>query len=68
MFSAMVGVVVMAAATAAMVAAVQINEQAMSGAGRQALSPSERLILDGRFDDADLSRLEGEIKALPYTR
>ena len=64
----MVGVVVMAAATAAMVAAVQLNEQAMSGAGRQALTPSERLILEGKFNEADLSRLEGEIKALPYTR
>lgn len=69
MLDAMVGVFVMAAATSAMVLAVQLNEQAFSDAGRQSLSPAESELLKPLgFSESDIIRLEDELKTLPYSR
>ena len=69
MLSAIVGVVVMAAATAAMVFSVQLNEQSFSEAGQQSLNQAERdLLANARYGQADIDRLEGEIKVLPNRR
>ena len=69
MLSAIVGVVVMAAATAAMVLSVQLNEQSFAEAGQQSLSQAERdLLANARYAQADIDRLEGEIKMLPNRR
>ena len=67
MLSAMVGVVVMAAATVAMVLAVQLNEQSFANAGRQPLNELEReLLKNARYGEADRRRLEDELRLLPY--
>lgn len=69
MLSAIVGVVVMAAATAAMVLSVQLNEQSFAEAGQQSLNQAERdLLANARYSQADIIRLEGEIKMLPNRR
>ena len=69
MLSAIVGVVVMAAATAAMVLSVQLNEQSFAEAGQQSLNQAERdLLTNARYAQADIDRLEGEIKMLPNRR
>lgn len=69
MLSAIVGVAVMAAATAAMVLSVQLSEQSFAEAGQQSLNQAERdLLANARYSQADIIRLEGEIKMLPNRR
>jgi hypothetical protein len=67
MLSAMVGVIVMAVATAAMLLAVQLNEQSFANSGRQPLNDMERdLLKDARYGDSDIRRLEEELLVLPF--
>lgn len=67
MLSAMVGVIVMAVATAATVLAVQLNEQSFANSGRQPLNDMEReLLKDARYGDSDIRRLEEELLMLPF--
>jgi len=63
MLSAIVGVVIMAAATTAMVFAVQLHEQSFANAGRQPLSGKEReLIKKAGYTSADIILLEKELE------
>lgn len=63
----MVGVIVMAVATAAMLLAVQLNEQSFANSGRQPLNDMERdLLRDARYGDSDIRRLEEELLVLPF--
>ena len=63
----MVGVIVMAVATAAMLLAVQLNEQSFANSGRQPLNDMERdLLKDARYGDSDIRRLEEELLVLPF--
>lgn len=69
MLSAIVGVVVMAAATAAMVLSVQLNEQSFAEAGQQSLNQEERdLLAAARYGRVEINTLETEIKMLPNRR
>lgn len=67
MIDAVIGAVIMVAATSALVFAVEISESIISNAGRGPLSESERAILisAGYLDDASLNSLQSYVQSLP---
>ena len=67
MIDAVIGAVIMVAATSALVFAVEISESIITNAGRGPLSESERAILisAGYLDDTSLNSLQSYVQSLP---
>ena len=67
MIDALVGTVIMVAATTALVLAVEFAQQSMSQAGRHPLNDSERVMLKraGLADSSSINKLSADLMALP---
>ena len=67
MLDALVGAVIVAMATSALVLAVEVAERSMNNAGRQPLSSDERQLLQRakRGDEQALRELEAFLRDMP---
>ena len=69
MISALVGSVIMTAATVAMLIAVNITDKALINAGRYPLTNEERQILiDAGYKLVDIENINQEIKSLEFNQ
>lgn len=67
MIDAIVGAVIMVAATTALALAVEVGQKALTGAGRYPLSETERqlLLTAGRGDPQSIRLLQQDLEAMP---